>query len=87
MCLAPGDDATAAAVDPPEVVLRVAVAHADRRAIDCFGRELASVLTSGPPGLTGFAGGRPKASEVLEHWPALVARDAVPATVEVRAVP
>lgn len=85
VCLAPGDP-LAVTADPPEVVLRIAVQHADRRAVDRFGRELASVLTSGPPGLTGFAGGRPKPSDVLEHWPALVACAAVPATVEVRTV-
>ena len=45
------------------------------------------MLTSGPPGLTGFAGGRPKPSDVLEHWPALVATSAVPAVVDVREVP
>ena len=70
-------------VEPPEVVLRIAVRSTDRAAVDRFGGELASVLTSGPPGLTGFAGGRPKASEVLEHWPVLVAKSLLPAHVVV----
>lgn len=72
-----------AMASPPEVVLRIAVRHRDRLAVDSFGRELASLLTSGPPGLTGFAGGRPKASEVLEHWPALLSKDALVPTVDV----
>jgi hypothetical protein len=75
-----------AEVDPPEVVLRVAVRDSDRRRVDRFGMELASLLLSGPPGATGFAGGRPKASEVLVHWPALVAKREVPATVTVEEV-
>jgi hypothetical protein len=73
--------------DPAEVVLRVAVRSHDERAVDRFGREVASMLLSGPPGATGFAGGRPKAAEVLAHWPALVDRARVPATVTVEEVP
>jgi hypothetical protein len=73
--------------DAPEVVLRIAVRSDDKRSVDRFGMELASMLLSGPPGATGFAGGRPKATEVLAHWPALVDRRAVPATVTVLEVP
>ncbi len=83
VCLA---DPSSARYDPPEVTLRVAVRSDDRTAVDRFGTEIASLLTSGPPGLTGFAGGRPKASEVLDHWPALIAKQAVTPTVEVREV-
>ena len=88
-CLGAGaclDDRATPVSEPPEVVLRIAVRDADRRRIDRWGMELASLLLSGPPGLTGFAGGRPKASEVLAHWPALVARDRVVATVTVEEV-
>jgi len=73
--------------DPPEVVLRIAVRDADRRKVDRFGKEVASLLLSGPPGATGFAGGRPKATELLDHWPALVPKRSVPATVRVEEVP
>ena len=83
VCLA---DPPSASYDPPEVTLRVAVRNDDRAMVDRFGTEIASLLTSGPPGLTGFAGGRPKATEVLDHWPALVAKQAVKPTVEVRVV-
>ena len=65
-----------------EVVLRVGVKDADRARVDRFGRELAPLVTSGPPGVTGFAGGRPKAAEVLGFWPALLPKDRVqPVTV------
>lgn len=71
---------------PPEVVLRVAVRDTNRRKVDRFGQELASLLTSGPPGLTGFAAGRPKASEVIAYWPSLIDKRHVPASVGLRRV-
>ena len=69
--------------DPPEVVLRIAVRSADKRAVARFGSELAPLLTSGPPGLTGFAGGRPRPSELVGFWPALVRKDRVQPQVHV----
>jgi hypothetical protein len=72
--------------DPSEVVLRVAVRAPDRRGPDRLGMELASLLTSGPPGLTGFAGGRPRASEVIGYWPALITKDRVRSSVQVQEV-
>lgn len=69
--------------EPLEVVLRMSVRSADRRAVDRWGREVASLLTSGPPGLTGFAGGRPKPSEIVAFWPALIAKDAIMARTDV----
>ena len=43
-----------------EVLLRLVVVHADREALDIFGRELGSVGISFAPGTTGIYGGRPK---------------------------
>ena len=43
-------------------------------------------MTSGPPGVTGFAGGRPKATEVLGFWPALIDKSLVEPVVEVEEV-
>jgi hypothetical protein len=68
---------------PPEVVLRLAVRDADRGKVDRFGKEIAPLVTAGPPGVTGFAGGRPKAQEVVAYWPALLARDEVESRLEV----
>jgi len=77
--------------EPPdrlnEVVLRVGVKDKDRAKVDRFGRELAPLVTSGPPGVTGFAGGRPKATEVLGFWPALIRKDLIQPVVEVEEVP
>ncbi len=63
--------------DPPEVVLRLGVRDADRAKVERFGKEIAPLITAGPPGVTGFAGGRPKAQEVVAYWPALLAREVV----------
>ena len=70
-----------------EVVLRVGVRDADRAKVDRFGKEIAPLVTSGPPGVTGFAGGRPKATEVLGYWPALIPKQLVETEVTVEEVP
>ncbi len=72
-----------APADPPEVVLRLAVRGEDRAAVTRFGYELAPLVTSGPPGVTGFAGGRPKAQEIVAYWPALVRKTLVDPHVRV----
>ena len=62
---------------PSEVVLRLGVKGAERAKIDRFGSELVPLVTSGPPGVTGFAGGRPKATEIIGYWPALVSKNKI----------
>ncbi|MFT5155438.1 MAG: hypothetical protein ACI841_005453, partial [Planctomycetota bacterium] len=69
--------------DPPEVVLRMGVKGEDRAKIDRFGSELVPLVTSGPPGVTGFAGGRPKATEIIGYWPALMSKELASTNVEV----
>ena len=69
--------------DPNEVVLRMGVKGPDRRRVDRFGSELVPLVTSGPPGVTGFAGGRPKATEIIGYWPALVSKDLITTRVSV----
>ena len=48
-----------------------------------FGKEIAPLVTAGPPGVTGFAGGRPKPQEVVAYWPALLDRREVETHVRV----
>jgi hypothetical protein len=69
--------------DPPEVVLRMGVKGPDRAKVDRFGPELVPLVTSGPPGVTGFAGGRPKATEIIGFWPALVSKERIRTKVSV----
>ena len=45
--------------------------------------EIVPLVTSGPPGVTGFAGGRPKATDIVGYWPALLKKDQVQARVRV----
>lgn len=68
---------------PSEVVLRMGVKGPDRSKVDRFGSELVPLVTSGPPGVTGFAGGRPKATEIIGYWPALLSKDRVQTRVTV----
>jgi hypothetical protein len=66
-----------------EVVLRVGVRGADFDSVQRFGKELAPLILTGPPTVTGFAGGRPKAKEVVSYWPALIPKTAVSPKVSV----
>ena len=69
--------------EPPEVVLRLAVRDGDRAKVERFGKEIAPLVTAGPPGVTGFAGGRPKPQEVVAYWPALLDRREVEPRLDV----
>jgi hypothetical protein len=69
--------------EPPEVVLRLGARGPDAEKIERFGKEIAPLVTAGPPGVTGFAGGRPKPQEVMAYWPALLAREEVESRVVV----
>lgn len=69
--------------EPPEVVLRLSVHDADRDKVERFGKEIAPLITAGPPGVTGFAGGRPKPQRVVAYWPALLAREVVEERIRV----
>ncbi len=66
-----------------EVVLRFGVRGHDHAAVESFGREIAPLILTGPPAVTGFAGGRPKPAEVIAYWPALIPKTAVKPHVEV----
>ena len=72
--------------DPPEITLRLGVKHQDQKKVNRFGMEIVPLVTSGPPGVTGFAGGRPKATEIVSYWPALLRKDKVRTNVRVEAV-
>jgi hypothetical protein len=72
--------------DPAEIVLRLSVKDGDKRKVERFGRELAPLVTAGPAGVTGFAGGRPKAQEIVAYWPALIPRELISWTVTVAEV-
>lgn len=70
--------------DPWEVVLRVAARDPNRAAIDRMLRELAPLVTSGPPGVTGYTGARSRSHPVLAYWPTTIHRDRMTHAVDVR---
>ncbi len=70
----------------PEVELRVGVRSRDKAAVERFTREVAPLILTGPPGVTGFAGGRPKPEEIVAYWPALIDKSVVEPCVELVAV-
>jgi hypothetical protein len=63
--------------DMPEVQLRVGVRGTDKKAIEAFTREIAPLILTGPPSVTGFAGGRPKVEDIVAYWPALIDRNQI----------
>ena len=69
--------------DLDEVQLRVSVRGQDKAAIEQFGREIAPLILTGPSAVTGFAGGRPRPSEVIAYWPALIPKDRVQTEVRI----
>lgn len=60
-----------------EIQMRVSVSGQSKDDLNRFGMEIAPLILTGPSGVTGFAGGRPKASGVVAYWPALLDKKAV----------
>jgi len=63
--------------DLPEVQLRIGVRSSDHAAVERFTREIAPLVLTGPPSVTGFAGGRPRVQQIMAYWPALLRKEAV----------
>ncbi len=66
-----------------EIVLRLGVKSQDNKAVIRFTKELAPLITSGPPGITGFSEGRPRVREVVAYWPALISKELINTRVEI----
>ena len=72
--------------DLAEVQLRLGVRGNDRAVIERFTKEIAPLILTGPPAVTGFAGGRPKVEEVVAYWPALIPKNEITPGVEIMEV-
>lgn len=68
---------------PLECVLRIALADPRKEALECFSKELASLVTSGPQGVTGYMSGRPNIRPVFGYWPCLIERKKVNPIVKI----
>ncbi len=66
-----------------EVVLKIAVSHADEAALELFSREIFPAATSMAQGITGFAAGRPSVQPIVRLASCLVPKSRVPVQIEV----
>lgn len=57
---------------PRQALLRVAVTHVEKEALQLFAKEVAAAGTSWAPGTTGLGGGRPSVSMSIRQFPLLV---------------
>ncbi len=68
--------------DIPEVQLRFGVRGQSKADVERFTKELAPLILTGPPAVTGFAGGRPKVEEIMAYFPALIPKSLIETKVE-----
>ena len=64
-----------------EVVLKIAVHHAERNALEIFAGEIYPAACSMAQGITGFAGGRPAPQPVIRLFSCLIDKNRVPMSV------
>ena len=69
--------------DIPEVQLRIGVRGQSREDVARFTKEIAPLILTGPPAVTGFAGGRPKVEEIMAYFPALIPKHLIETKVEI----
>ncbi len=69
--------------DIPEVQLRFGVRGQSKADVERFTKELAPLILTGPPAVTGFAGGRPKVEEIMAYFPALIPKNLIETKVEI----
>lgn len=67
----------------PEVQLRIAVRGKKKEDVARFTKEIAPLILTGPPAVTGFAGGRPKVEEIMAYFPALIPKELIDTEVEI----
>jgi hypothetical protein len=70
-----------------EVILKIAVAHSQERALELFAREIYPSATSMAQGITGFAAGRPAVQPVVRLASCLIPKGRVHAQVELLDAP
>jgi Acyclic terpene utilisation family protein AtuA len=65
-----------------EVLLKLAVHHNEKAALEIFTREIAPIATSMAPGIAGGLGGRPKVTDVVRLYSFLLDKNKLQPTVE-----
>jgi hypothetical protein len=66
-----------------EVILKIAVAHAEEPPLELFAREIFPSATSMAQGITGFAGGRPAVQPIVRLASCLVPKERVHPQIEI----
>jgi len=69
--------------DAREVDTKIAAKHPEKVGIDVFIKEMSALALTAPPGLTGFAGARAKASPVVRLFSFLLSKEQVPIEVSI----
>jgi len=67
----------------PEVQLRIGVRGENKDDVTRFTKEIAPLILTGPPAVTGFARGRPKVEEIIASFPALIPKELITTKVEI----
>ena len=57
-----------------EIVMRVCFKGENYDHLVSIGKEIAPLILTGPSASTGFAGGRPKPTEIIGYWPCLISK-------------
>lgn len=66
-----------------EVMVWLSLTHESDQALKLFGTEIAQAAVSMSPGITGYAGGRPRPSPVIRLYSALVDKQVLPVSIDV----
>lgn len=66
-----------------EVMIKIAVRHADKAALVVFSREIAQAATNMVPAVTGYFGGRPNITPMPKLFSCLINKAEVPVTIDV----
>jgi hypothetical protein len=77
------DEGVRGPLNIPEVQFRIGVRGQNKADVERFTKEIAPLILTGPPSVTGFAGGRPKVEEIMAYFPALIPKSLITPKVEV----
>lgn len=66
-----------------EVILRVAASDPKKDVIEAFTKEIAPLVTGGPPGTSGYTSGRPQVRPMFGYWPCLIDRKLITPRVDI----